>query len=123
MAAVSLLLFPVAAYAVNVIPPICESGNNIENSQVCTDDLSGANATNPLFGPRGVLTISISVISIVIGVVAVIIIVIAGIKFMTSQGDPSKINTARNQIIYALIGIAVAAVAQGLVALVLKRLK
>jgi len=118
----SISLVPVAAYAVNVIPPICDGVNDIDKSQVCTDNLSAQNSSNPIFGPSGVMTTAVSLVSIVIGIVAVIIIIIAGIKFMTSQGDPQKINTARNQIIYALVGIAVAALAQGLVALVLKKL-
>lgn len=41
------------------------------------------------------------------GVVAVIYIVIGGIKFTTSTGDPGKVTSARNTIIYALVGLVV----------------
>ena len=45
----------------------------------------------------------------VCGVVAVVFIVIGGINYMTSNGDTSKIEKAKKTIIYALIGLAVAA--------------
>lgn len=40
-------------------------------------------------------------------VIAVIVIIIAGIQFILSQGEPNKVATARNSIIYALIGLVI----------------
>ena len=51
--------------------------------------------------------------------VALIILIIAGIQFMTSRGDPQKVATARNTIIYAVIGLVVAASAFAIVTFVL----
>jgi hypothetical protein len=51
-------------------------------------------------------------------VTAVIFIVMAGFMFVTAQGDPAKVNTARNFVLYALIGVAVGALSKGLLALV-----
>lgn len=62
-----------------------------------------------------VLKTVVSVISYFAGVVAVIMIILSGINFMTSNGDPQKITKARNGLIYAAIGIAVAAAAQVIV--------
>ncbi|MCX6759214.1 MAG: hypothetical protein NT012_01470 [Candidatus Nealsonbacteria bacterium] len=53
-------------------------------------------------------------------VVAALFIVLAAFTFVTAGGDPEKINTARNQVLYALIGVGVALLAWGLVALVQK---
>jgi len=50
--------------------------------------------------------------------VAVIFIIMAAIKFLTSGGDPGKVSSARDSLLYALIGVAVAVLAKGLVALV-----
>jgi len=50
--------------------------------------------------------------------VAVIFIILAAIKFLTSGGDPGKVQSARDSLLYALIGVAVALLAKGLVALV-----
>ena len=50
--------------------------------------------------------------------ISAIIIVIAGIMFVSSGGDPEKVTGARNLILYAVIGIIVAAMAKGLMAIV-----
>lgn len=48
-------------------------------------------------------------------VFAVIMIIIAGFGFLTAGGDPIKAGTARSQLMYALIAIAIGALAKGLV--------
>jgi len=44
----------------------------------------------------------------VLGGISVIIIIWAGTKYTLSGGDPAKTAEAKNQIIYAAIGIAIA---------------
>ena len=48
-------------------------------------------------------------------------IIIAGLKYITSQGEPANIATAKNSIIYAAIGLVVVALAQVIVRFVLNR--
>lgn len=43
----------------------------------------------------------------VIGIIAVVMIVIAGIKYSTSQGDPGKVQSAKQTIMYAIIGLII----------------
>jgi hypothetical protein len=71
-------------------------------------------------GVGNILEIVLNVLSIVAGVIAVIMIIIGGIKFMTSQGDGGKTASARNTIIYALVGIIIVALAQTIVFFVLR---
>jgi hypothetical protein len=54
---------------------------------------------------------------ILIGV-AVLFIVIAGLQYTTAQGDPEKIKSAGQSILYAMIGVIAASLAKGLVILV-----
>jgi uncharacterized membrane protein YuzA (DUF378 family) len=63
----------------------------------------------------------ISILSIVVGIIAVIMIIVGGLKFITSGGEASKTASARSTIIYAIIGIAVAVLAQLLVHFVLNK--
>jgi len=49
---------------------------------------------------------------------AVIFILLGAFKFLTSAGDPGKVSSARDNLLYALIGIAVALMAKGFIALV-----
>ncbi len=45
------------------------------------------------------------------GTVAVIFIIIGGVNYMTSTGDPGKIQKARQTILYAVIGLIICALA------------
>lgn len=63
---------------------------------------------------------AIKILSILIGIAAVIMIIVGGLRYVTSNGDANAISGAKNTIIYAVIGLVVAAVAQALVKFVLK---
>ncbi|MEA3344363.1 MAG: hypothetical protein U9Q16_01655 [Patescibacteria group bacterium] len=51
-------------------------------------------------------------------IVAAIFIIIAGFYFVTAMGDPAKVATARQFVLYALIGVAVGLASKGLVLLI-----
>jgi hypothetical protein len=61
----------------------------------------------------------INIFSAIIGVVAVLMIIFAGFKFITAGGEAKNIATARQSIVYALVGLAVVALAQIIVDYVL----
>lgn len=67
------------------------------------------------------LSIVIQILSIVVGVAAVIMIIVGGLRFITSGGDSSNAASARNTILYAIIGLVIAVLAQVLVHFVLER--
>lgn len=64
----------------------------------------------------------INILSWIVGIVSVIMIIVGGLKFVLSNGDSSGIASARSTVIYALVGLVVAALAQVLVAFVLNRI-
>ncbi|MCX6736532.1 MAG: hypothetical protein NTW73_00355 [Candidatus Parcubacteria bacterium] len=51
-------------------------------------------------------------------IAAVAFLIVAAINFITASGDSKKHETAKSMIIYALIGVAVAVVSKGLVAMI-----
>ena len=51
-------------------------------------------------------------------IIAVIFVIVAAFMFVTAAGDPEKTKTARNFVLYALIGVLVAVSAKVLVSLV-----
>ena len=57
----------------------------------------------------------ISILFWIIGILAVIVIIYAGITFITTAGNPSKVAQAKTMIIYAVIGLAVAILAYAIV--------
>lgn len=56
----------------------------------------------------GFLTSILAYLQGVMGVIAVIAIVIGGIMYMTSAGDPGKVEKAKSTVTYAMIGLAIA---------------
>jgi hypothetical protein len=56
------------------------------------------------------------------GALAVIVIVIGGFQYITAQGDPSSTSKAKRTIVFALIGLVVALLAEAFVTFVLKNL-
>lgn len=63
----------------------------------------------------------INIFSLVVGVVSVIMIIIGGFKYITSGGESSNVTSAKNTILYAIIGLVVVALAQILVRFVFSR--
>ena len=68
-----------------------------------------------------VITLIVNIFSIVVGFLAVIMIIWGGLRYITSGGDSGKITTAKNTIIYALIGLVIVALAQFIVRFVLSK--
>ena len=62
------------------------------------------------------------IILLITGIAAVITIIISGFRYVISSGDPSSVNNAKNAIIYAVIGLAISALAQFIIIFVLNRI-
>jgi len=64
----------------------------------------------------------VNILSIVVGILAVIFIIIGGIKYITSSGEANNITSAKNTIMFAIVGLVVVALAQLIVRFVLGRI-
>jgi cytochrome bd-type quinol oxidase subunit 2 len=63
----------------------------------------------------------INIASLVGGVIAVIVVIVGGIKYVTSQGDSQSTASAKNTVIYAVVGLIIIALAQVIVRFVVNR--
>lgn len=63
----------------------------------------------------------INLLSVVVGVVAVIMIIVGGLRYITSGGSDTGVTSAKNTILYAVIGLIIVALAQILVRFVLRQ--
>lgn len=79
----------------------------------CTANGANEDSLNGLVGKI------VNIISIIVGIIAVIMIIIGGFKYITSGGDAGKVTSAKNTILYAVIGIVIVALAQFIVKFVL----
>jgi hypothetical protein len=69
------------------------------------------------------ITKIINVISVFAGAAAVVMIIIGGFRYVTSGGNQESTKSARNTIVYAVIGLVIVALAQVIVHFVLNNVK
>ncbi|HET7320742.1 MAG TPA: hypothetical protein VFI84_04135 [Candidatus Saccharimonadales bacterium] len=95
-------------------------------TEVCNGiGVAGGNcndSTGATSGIGNLVSSVVEILSIVVGIAAIIMIIIAGLKFVTAGGDSNSVSSAKNTLMYALIGLVVAALAQFLVHFVLNKL-
>ena len=57
----------------------------------------------------------VNILLFIIGSVAVIMIIVGGLRYTLSGGDGTQVTSAKNTILYAIIGLVVAILAYGIV--------
>ena len=67
------------------------------------------------------LAFVLNLLSAIAGFIGVIFVIIGGVKYVTSGGNSEKTNSAKDTILYAIIGLVVAALAQVIVKFVLNK--
>ncbi len=70
---------------------------------------------------NSLITVAINGLSIIVGVAAVIMIIVGGLKYITSSGDSASTNSAKNTVLYAIVGLIIVALAQIIVRVVVHR--
>ena len=63
----------------------------------------------------------VKIFSIIVGVAAVIMIIYGGFRYITSGGDSGRVGSAKNSLIYAIVGLVIVALAQLIVHFVLNQ--
>jgi hypothetical protein len=99
---------PAFAATTDIQKSLC-SGTNLDLTGTKNNCGTGSGATNNL---NTLLTQIVNIFSAVVGVVAVVMIIVGGLRYITSGGDSGKVGTAKNTLIYAIIGLIVVALAQ-----------
>lgn len=113
-----------------LLPAIAHA--DIEGGLNCGAELSVSGVTNgdpncasgasdPGTKLDSVVKLVINIFSLVVGIIAVIMIIIGGLKYITSSGDSGNVTSAKNTILYAIIGLVVVALAQLIVRFVLQK--
>jgi uncharacterized membrane protein YuzA (DUF378 family) len=117
-----IILNLIAAFTLIFIPliaiPALASADCGTPSDSKTQVLKGISQTGSDCSSNGVsnfISTIVSILSYIVGIAAIIVIILSGMKYITSGGDSGKVASAKNTLIYALIGIAIAALAQFLV--------
>lgn len=114
-----LFAFSSPAFAVDVLEPVCRDN---PGADVCQSNTNQSTDSNAIYGPDGVLTKVANLIAVVVGIASVIMIIISGFKYITSSGDPSNIKSAKDTLMFAIVGIVITVSARAIVLFVLSRL-
>lgn len=88
-------------------------------AQNCTDVAAGGigtgadcakptGAAENLFGDGSIFNTVTNILLFLIGAISVVMLIIGGIRYVVSGGDQGAVTSAKNTILYAIIGIVVA---------------
>ena len=108
-----LIALPAGAVYASAKEDICKNAGNTWDGTKCTTKAGEVTIDDAI-------TAVVNVLSMIVGVVSVVMIIVGGFKFVTSGGDPAATKSAKNTILYAVVGLIVVAVAQSIVWFVLQ---
>lgn len=121
MKKIQALLFSLGLFgSLLFVVPAAQASTGLADKS-CTD--AGTKICQGAGDIKGLTQKLINALLYILGAIAVISIVIGGLRYVTSDGDPSKIQSAKNVILYSVVGIIVAVLAYAIVNFILDRLK
>ena len=122
LASASLFLLgaPAVVMAVDTPAPseqLCSGGTTlkIDGGGTCSNVSGGTSSLNDKIAKV------INLLSVIVGVIAVIMIIVGGFRYITSGGKQESVTSAKNTILYAIIGLIIVALAQIIVKFVLEK--
>ncbi len=127
---IGTFILPITADAATINDSVCQGANlsfsgsttrqageseEAFKKRTCQADQSG--------DVNNLISDIVNILSVIVGIVAVIMIIVGGFKYITSGGDSNKVSSAKNTILYAIIGLIIVALAQFIVRFVLSKAK
>ncbi len=104
-----LMLVPMLALGVSVL------SGDVVSAQIVDGGISGGASSakgtgqaETLFGETGIFKTVTNILLYLIGAVSVIMLIIGGIRYVVSGGEQAAVTSAKNTILYAIVGIVVA---------------
>lgn len=98
---------------------LCAGVNLDVNSNCSSNGLTPGQANQKL---NNIIHTVINLLSVIVGIVAVIMIIVGGLRYITSGGSDTSVTSAKNTILYAIIGLIIVALAQIMVRFILGKI-
>jgi lysylphosphatidylglycerol synthetase-like protein (DUF2156 family) len=119
----------IALLIVLVLPSLAYASSTASEADACQGvAVISGNTSNSCDSPKasgstidGILSLVLNLFSAIVGLVAIIIIIVGGMQYVLSGGNSDKTNDAKNNILYAVIGLVIVALAQIIVRFVLHK--
>lgn len=100
-----------------IVSGVCYADDLKPNMDICSDltddelrEAAGCDVDKDKTAVPAIITL-IQVVLTLMGLVAVAVIIYGGFTYMTSLGDASKVQRAKNAILYGIVGMVVALLA------------
>ena len=104
--------------ALPLVPATVFAASPAEQIKQGVTDVGGTGDEEEL--SEGIKTI-VNVMLFILGAIAVIMIIIGGIRYATSNGDSSQLQSAKNTILYAVVGLVIAILAYAIVQFIIEQ--
>ncbi len=99
----------------------CPTGEKVTGIKGAADCAKSADQSENLIGESGAFTTITNILIFIVGAISVIMLVIGGVRYTISGGDSSAITSAKNTILYAIVGIIVSILAFAIVNFVINQ--
>ncbi len=119
LALIATVLFPVFNYG--MANAGCPANASPKDAVNCGVQAAGGDTSDPETKINSAIAAAINIFSFVVGFAAVIMIIVGGLRYILSNGDSQKVSSAKNAIIYAIVGLVIVALAQVIVRYVFSR--
>lgn len=108
------LMLPVLSGVANadIKGNLCTGANQAANDGVGGNGCGSGGTGDPSAGLGPLAAKVVKFFSIIVGAIAIIMIIYGGFRYITSGGDSNRVGSAKNTLIYAIIGLIIVALAQ-----------
>ena len=98
----------------------CDDAQTAEEAIRCgANEVGGNTDTGEAESLNDTIEQIVNILTAIVGVIAVIMVIVAGFRYITSGGDANRIKSAKDTLLYAIIGLIIVALAQIIVRFVL----
>lgn len=113
--AIALMIAIMAPVALpgSMVQAACTQGNASTKAAYEGIGLTGAEC-NADTKVNNILASIVNILTLVIGAISVIMIIVAGFKYITSGGDSNNVASAKNTLVYAVVGLIIVVLAQAI---------
>jgi hypothetical protein len=116
----AFLAVPLLALSASAIIPAfnaapASAAADVYNLSSGAEKAKGDGTPTTLFGNGGMITKIVNVILFLIAAVSVIMLIVGGFRYIISQGSQDKVTSAKNTILYAIVGLIIAILAYAIV--------
>ena len=103
-----------AVVLANIVPvvPMVAGASAVEQIEQGTGTVSSASSGADL---PSIASTVVNTMLFIVGILAVVMIIFSGIRYITAHGDKGQVESAKNTLIYSIVGLVIAIVAYAIV--------